>query len=296
MGAAYSRLVFLPPRPSSYSETDLDLKWSSLDCLKRAPRLSQSVELPERNVDEAERGIPYVHYKWFGLNNEEAEYTILFSHGNAEDIGQSTYWMRKLSKKLQVDIVTYDYIGYGLCKGKPSESKTYKSIYAVYQHLVNTGVNSEKIILYGRSLGSGPTVHLAKILAEDNKEIAAVVLQSPLSSAIRVMSRTLAALPIDMFENIKKIDKFKYPVYIVHGTQDEVVPYWHSEELIVKVRNLWRFKSLEGAGHNNIESDYTEIHTQNLQDFLEYLNTRPNQDEESNGNMASSNEGKNEAI
>jgi len=187
-------------------------------------------------------------------------------------------------KNLKVDIVAYDYIGYGICKGKSSEAKCYRSINAVYQDLLKNGVKSQNIVLYGRSLGSGPTVHMAKLLATGKKKIAGVILQSPLSSAVRVVSPTLAVLPIDIFENIKKIDKFRYPLYIVHGTQDEVVPYWHGEDLEKKAKNLWKFKSLEGAGHNNIESDFSEEHIKILQEYFEYLASQPYQENDEDQN------------
>jgi hypothetical protein len=65
----------------------------------------------------------------------------------------------------------------------------------------------------GRSLGTGPTVDFAS-----KNNVRAVILQSPLLSAIRVVVKTYFTLPIDIFASIDKIHKVKAPVLIIHGT------------------------------------------------------------------------------
>jgi len=82
-----------------------------------------------------------------------------------------------------------------------------------------------------------------------------------------------------MFENIKKIHKIQCPIFIIHGDSDEVVPYWHGQELSTKVQpsNLWKFLTLPGAGHNNIESEeYSDTLLKNLQSFLKHLENQSN--------------------
>jgi len=232
----------------------------------------ENVQQDEKDTFQSPH-IPILHFKWEGEGENDA-FTVIYSHGNAEDIGQSIHWMKKLKNKLKANVVSYDYVGYGTCKGRPSEDKCYKSILTVYNYLVKSGVKSEKIILFGRSLGSGPTVHLAFLLSKIRRKIAGVILQSPLESAIRVVSTRLATLPVDMFENIKKIDKIRCPIFIAHGTMDEVVPYVHGQHLQAKVspKYLWRFSSINGAGHNNIESDdYCREYVATLQEFCTYL-------------------------
>jgi len=60
----------------------------------------------------------------------------------------------------------------------------------------------------------------------------------------------------DRFPNIDYASNIRCPVLIVHGTQDEVVPFWHGQELFLRVPQPWRAKPfwVEGAGHNNIEA------------------------------------------
>ena len=75
-------------------------------------------------------------------------------------------------------------------------------------------------------------------------------------------------LPVDMFVNIKKIDKVGSPTLIIHGTMDGVVPYQHGQDLFAKAGKPYKFVSLEGAGHNDIEVDYRDELFAAWADFL----------------------------
>lgn len=109
-----------------------------------------------------------------------------------------------------------------------------------------------RILLFGRSLGSGPTIDLAARLG---KSCGGVVLISGLASCLRVvLGSSHKSLKFDMFQNIDKIDKILVPVFCVHGTLDNVVPFEHGLELCRKAKYpllpLW----VRDAGHNNLES------------------------------------------
>jgi len=208
---------------------------------------------------------------WFNFGHE---FTILYSHGNAEDIGLSYRALKKLVDKVGVNLLAYDYSGYGLSEGKHSEKDAYADIRAAYNFLLSEGVPKNKVIFFGRSLGSGPTTDLAK----DTPEAAGLVLQSPLASAIRcVMGNSAAVFDfMDIFKNRIKISKVKtYPVLIIHGKKDQVVPFDHGEELynnLVKAGNpevdhLW----LQKCGHNDIEFLAEQAFYDKLRDFVERI-------------------------
>lgn len=112
------------------------------------------------------------------LINRDAEYTILFSHGNAEDLGMIYDWFREVSRHLDVNVMAYDYDGYGLSDGEPTEEALFADIEAAFNYLTETRmIPPEKIILYGRSLGSGPTCHQAMLQSKLNKPVRGVILQ-----------------------------------------------------------------------------------------------------------------------
>lgn len=86
--------------------------------------------------------------------------------------------------------------------------------------------------------------------------VAGVILQSPVLSMFRVVFNFRFTMPGDLFCNIDIIDQIESPVTIIHGTRDEVVPFWHGEGLFERCRQEWRSQPLwvADAGHNNIEA------------------------------------------
>src|SRR5437868_5608304 len=97
----------------------------------------------------------------YKVNNNKL--IIIYSHGYMTDIGLTHEFLLRLSKDIDVNIISYDYEGYGLSmsKHKPSEERCIRSIDAVYTYLVDNGYKSNNIILYDSSIGSGPSIDLA---------------------------------------------------------------------------------------------------------------------------------------
>ncbi|XP_028569547.1 alpha/beta hydrolase domain-containing protein 17A [Podarcis muralis] len=186
-----------------------------------------------------------------------ARFTVLFSHGNAVDLGQMCSFYISLGTRISCNIFSYDYSGYGVSTGKPSEKNLYADVDAAWQALrTRYGISPENIILYGQSIGTVPTVDLAS-----RYECAAVILHSPLTSGMRVaFPETKKTYCFDAFPNIDKVSRITSPVLFIHGTEDEVIDFSHGLALYERcpkaVEPLW----VEGAGHNDIElySQYLE--------------------------------------
>ncbi len=113
----------------------------------------------------------------------------------------------------------------------------------------------ENIILYGRSLGSGPTLFLAEALSEQKVNLGGVILQSPVASIYRVAIPFRWTMPGDKFPNIDRIGSIRAPIFVIHGTHDEIVPFYNGEDLFLAASIEYRAKPLwiEGGGHNNLE-------------------------------------------
>lgn len=179
------------------------------------------------------------------LINPDAEFTILYSHGNAEDIGQ----LRPILERFYsagYSILAYDYRGYGTSDGKASEKNTYEDVESAYEYLtVKAGVPSSRIVAAGRSVGGGVAIHLAC-----RKKIGGLILESSFVTAFRVVTR-IPLVPFDKFRNIDKIKKINCPVLVFHGKDDDVVPIWHGKKLFEKANEpkfcLW----IDNAGHND---------------------------------------------
>lgn len=197
------------------------------------------------------------------LSNPEAEYTILFSHGNAEDLGTCVEYLQEVSKR-GYNVLAYDYAGYGTSEGKPTEKDTYEDISAAYEYLTGEArVRAERVILLGRSIGSGPTVWLAT-----QRPVGGMILEGAFTSIVRV-GLGAKILPFDYYDNLARIGDVHCPVLMIHGRQDRVIPFTHGQTLFEKANkpkmSLW----VEGADHNDLIETAGEAYWKAIGEFLE---------------------------
>ncbi len=193
---------------------------------------------------------------------------ILYSHGNATDIGHMNGYLSSLSKKIRTNIMAYDYEGYGMSvPSSPSEAGCIRSINKVYEHLILEGREPSDIILYGVSIGTGVTVDLAAKLCSSNFNPKGVLLQSPYTTVIGVITESGATtsyytMPSEYTPNIlrtnEKIDKVTCPITIIHGEKDNLIPIKHANRL-KELNNNIKLTPIANAGHNGIENDYGQI-------------------------------------
>jgi abhydrolase domain-containing protein 17 len=181
------------------------------------------------------------------LPNNSARYTLLVSHGNAEDLGDDHDWLQSLRRE-GFSVFAFDYEGYGTSEGKPSETALYEDEFAAYDYLaVNLGTPPDRILIYGRSVGGGPAVHVAA-----RRPAAGLILQSTFVSAFRVLTR-VPVLFFDKFPNAREIRHVHCPVLVMHGTADSIISFWHGEELYRKANEPKQFFAIQGADHNDVE-------------------------------------------
>ena len=244
MGAAFAdRLIFVPP-PPSYGEDAHGL-----------------VRLVTAEGDT----VAAVY-----LPATDAPLTVLFAHGNAEDVGDGRADMEAY-RRLGVSVLAFDYPGYGLSSGTPSESGAYAAADAAYDYLEAQGfVGAQSIIAHGRSLGGGVMVDLAA-----RRPVAGLVIESSFVSAYRVMTR-IPILPVDQFRSLEKLSDVHAPVLVIHGTDDEVIAPWHGQRLAEAVpaerrSTFW----VEGAGHNDLGQVAGDAYWAALRSFLDGIGNGP---------------------
>ncbi|XP_015695796.2 alpha/beta hydrolase domain-containing protein 17B [Oryza brachyantha] len=205
-----------------------------------------------------------------------ARLTVLYSHGNAADIGKMYELFVEFSARLHVNLMGYDYSGYGRSSGKASEANTFADIEAAYKCLVEVyGTREEDIILYGQSVGSGPTVDLAAHL----HHIRAVVLHSPILSGLRVMYSVKKTYWFDIYKNIEKIPLVKSPVLVIHGTNDDIVDCSHGKQLWEMCQNKYEPLWIEGGDHCNLET--FPVYIRHLKKFISAIEKLPAEKEAS---------------
>jgi fermentation-respiration switch protein FrsA (DUF1100 family) len=179
------------------------------------------------------------------LPNPNARYTLLYSHGNGEDIGDDLPFLEEF-RRAGFAVLAYDYEGYGASEGRPSEKAVYRDVEAAYDYLVNVlRVPPQLVIAHGHSLGAAAAIHLASV-----RPVVGLIADAPFLSAFRVITRA-QILPWDEFNNARTIRKVHCPVLVIQGRNDEVIPFWHGERIYELANQPKQKLWIEGAGHND---------------------------------------------
>ncbi|MFS8016811.1 putative serine aminopeptidase, S33, alpha/Beta hydrolase [Helianthus anomalus] len=235
-----SKFAFFPPTPPSYT---VEEDGGGQLVIPEVPRREGVDVLKLRTKKGNEIVTVYIKHP-------KANSTLLYSHGNAADLGQMFELFVELSLRLRVNLVGYDYSGYGQSTGKPSECNTYADVDAVYKCLKEKySVKDDQLIVYGQSVGSGPTIDLASRIPD----LRGVVLHSPILSGLRVLYPVKRTYWFDIYKNIDKIGLVNCPVLVIHGTADEVVDHSHGKQLWELCKNKYEPLWLTGGGHCNLE-------------------------------------------
>ncbi|KAJ6800837.1 protein ABHD17B-like [Iris pallida] len=277
-----ARFAFFPPSPPSYQLTDDPDDAGTLSIPEISAFSSSLSSSSEHDVlrVRTRKGHDVVAVY---VRNARATATLLYSHGNAADLGQMFPLFVELTTRLRVNLMGYDYSGYGQSTGKPTEYHTYADIEAVYECLKEKyGAEDEDIILYGQSVGSGPTIDLASRLPN----LRAVVLHSPMLSGLRVLYPVKHTYWFDIYKNIDKIGLVNCPVLVIHGTSDEVVDFSHGKQLWELSKEKYEPLWLKGGGHCNLEL-YPE-YIRHLKRFVMTVNKRMAEKKSSKGDNGES--------
>lgn len=264
-----SALAFHPPEPYYEFKYDLEKKEFTVNFSNEL----SPVSYPNTRVTMIETKnrtkVPIIY-----LTHPEAKYTLLFSHGNATDCGAMYAVYVMLASMLKINVVGYDYTGYGASMEfsiRPTEHQIYQDIESVYDWCLSTKLVSDpgnEIILYGQSVGSGPSCYLASI-----KPVAGLILHSPILSGLRVLTRNRALWCFDIFPNIRRIKNVKSPVYVIHGEDDDEVTVDHGQELLEAVKFEYKYPAwwVPKKGHNDVILGNEHEYIRRLKSYLLYL-------------------------
>lgn len=186
-----------------------------------------------------------LHFK-----EENAKGVILYFHGNA---GNLVRW-GELNDEFRIhgyDLFIMDYRGFGKSKGTQNEKAFFEDAIRCYQYLTDYYSNDE-IIIYGRSMGSGPASYLASKISVKH-----LILETPFYSMAGLFQSYYPILPNLFsfkfkFKNFKYLKQVKYPITIFHGTNDFVVPYAGAKKLQESLKESDEYITIEGGTHNDL--------------------------------------------
>lgn len=164
------------------------------------------------------------------LPSQYARFLFICFHGNAEDLGKTYQFLCAMRDIFKVHILAVEYPGYGICPGDCSEAGVMANAWAA-MHFATETLNwpCDGIKLFGRSLGTAPAMALAA-----QCDVAGLILVTPLLSLREVLRNQVGPLADfiqDAFQNYRLADKIESATLIVHGKQDDLVPYSHGHRL-----------------------------------------------------------------
>lgn len=207
---------------------------------------------------------------WY-IPADNARGFILFCHGNAGNISHRLDSI-KIFHRLGLGVLIFDYRGYGKSKGSPDEEGTYSDAEAAWDYLVNIlRVKPEKIILFGRSLGSAVAVELAL-----RRQAGAIIMESAFTSVPDLGKKFFPLLPVSLisryhYESISKVERVEMPKLFIHSPDDEIVPYEQGARLFERARDPKEYLKITG-GHNDGFLLSGKIYVDGLDAFIsEYL-------------------------
>ena len=171
---------------------------------------------------------------------------VLYFGGNAEDVSLS---YRAFGA--QINLVLMNYRGYGASEGEPSEKVLFADALLIHDTLIESEHNG-KVVVFGRSLGSGIAVYLAS-----QRKVDAIVLVAPYDSIRNVAQRHYPWLPISFllthpFDSLALAPGLVVPALFLVAQHDEIIPPAHAQNLYEKWGGSKSWVLVENATHNSI--------------------------------------------
>ncbi|MTI43390.1 hypothetical protein JM93_02157 [Roseibium hamelinense] len=177
--------------------------------------------------------------------------TVLYFHGQGGNISD------RASRYQQIlddgyGLMAVSYRGYPGSDGLPSEDDFIRDGTVLFDLLNDAG---KPVIVHGESLGTG----VAAAVGAARSEALMVVLEAPYTAAVDIAAQQYPWLPVrllmkDPFITRERINEINAPVFIVHGTEDRVIPVGNGEALYELAQGPKRLLILEGATHGNLWS------------------------------------------
>ncbi len=197
--------------------------------IETPPLQTQKISDIERDFIETDSGKIEVWYMPpVSGSAGKAAPAVIFAHGNGELID---FWPDELRffTEFGVGVLLVEYPGYGRSEGAPSQRSITDAFVCAYDFLVaKKDVDSSRIIFVGRSIGGGAVCALA-----EKRSPAAIILMSAFTSIRSFSSKYLVPglLMRDPFDNLKVVASYEGPVLVIHGKNDEIIPFGHGVAL-----------------------------------------------------------------
>jgi uncharacterized protein len=189
----------------------------------------------------------------FSTKDSVSKGVVLYFHGNSDNLARWGEYATQFTER-GYDVVMYDYRGFGKSNGRLDEKNLLNDAQFIFDDLTRR-YNPDKIVLYGRSLGTG----VATKIASENA-VKLLVLETPYYS---IPDALWSILPIFPYKYVTEfqiptyewLPKVRCPIHIFHGTDDKIIPYGQSLKLIESVKHNPNkaLTTLQSGQHRDLE-------------------------------------------
>ncbi len=208
-------------------------------------------------------------------NNHPKAKTVVYFHGNGEVVADYLDFFPQIFDKAGYNLLLFEFRGYGMSSGKPALVNMLSDVECVIKKL---NLTQNKIILYGRSVGSLYATHAAKIFTNAY----ALILESGIADIEeRIMIRISSPAEISSshkelkqefethFNTKKKLSAFKGKSLVLHTVNDQLVSITHGKKLYEYLNQPKSIYLFERGDHNTIFSINQNEYFRILFDFLQ---------------------------
>jgi uncharacterized protein len=226
-----------------------------------------SDKLPE-NVEELYIDtIDNIKIQSYWIPNKSSDKILIYFHGNAGNISQRLPDLMQLSS-FGVNVLGVGYRGYGNSQGKPSEQGIYIDGKSALNYVMEKlDFQVENIFILGRSIGAAVAIKTVQ-----NMNISGLILVAPLTSGKGLAKASnlgfISFLAGNSFDNISRISNITSPLLVIHGTDDNVIPFEMGKTVFHEAKVIKKFIEIEGANHNNLSTTYKSRYWAPIHDFI----------------------------
>lgn len=193
---------------------------------------------------------------------------LIWFHGNAETVAALAPLLREF-RPPGVAVLAVDYRGYGASTGSPTTANTAHDVWDIWEWLTRQpGVDSTRILVYGRSIGTGPAVHLAS-----TRPVAGLIIESAFTSLRALARRHYPFFPSFLapgqFDNLGAIALVQSPILVIHGAQDGIIPTGMGRALADRAGARAELWLIAGADHNDTYDSGGDEYVRRFKQFIE---------------------------
>lgn len=217
---------------------------------------------PTRGESEtpAEYGVPYEsiavrtadgeQLRAWVMRHPNPRANVVYFHGNGANLSN---WSPILSAIVQhgYSVFAFDYRGYGLSTGRPTERGLYRDVDAIVARAWSDARSQVPMVYWGRSLGGTMAAYAATVRPPDG-----LILESSFANARSAVRGSTPLVILSLFSTYRfptaeLANRANRPVLVMHGNADSVIPFALGRELFEKLTAPRQFAAIEGGDHND---------------------------------------------